>query len=72
MIVLSVTQLINGQWERIGNIQFYSSVNAEKYLELLKGSIEESKNRLLPLTQNGNQLMIINLDHGPVKFRIDM
>lgn len=67
--LINITQFINNQWIPIGTVAC-NSFEAVQKLDSLEKKLSQNSDKYIAVRQDKNGLLIINLDHGPVKMRV--
>jgi hypothetical protein len=70
MVEIAVRQFMNGEWHLLGQSRFSTGGLAIDWIDKMQRKINESNDNIIPIRQDVNGLMIINLDHGPIRFNI--
>lgn len=68
MVTITVEQLIDGSWERLGDVFKPARASAEILLDDLQQAMKNPETVNLPLRLSSGALLVVRLDHGPIKF----
>ena len=69
MITIQVRQFINGEWNSLGEIQQSDYTNAVNYIDELQEKMA-SGNIMFTFRMGIGNLLVVNMNHGPVKFNM--
>jgi len=71
MILVSILQYIDGAWVHLGDIRGRSyNRECQKFDELQKQLNSNTITKIIPIRQDIGSILLINLDHGPVRLTI--
>jgi hypothetical protein len=69
MVIITVQQLINGEWMHVGDLHMNTATLAMNYIDGLQERMI-SGDMIFTFRPNVKSLLVINMAHGPVKFSI--
>lgn len=70
MVLITVYQFINDEWKHLGNLQMATRTRAVNYIDELQEKLADPDVINVTLRENVKDLMVLNLQYGPVKFRV--
>jgi hypothetical protein len=70
MVEIHVRQYINEKWVDLGIIRKETITGAMRYIDVCQKKLVSDYPGIITLRQNVNELLVVNLNHGPVRLSV--